>query len=113
MISDVNLYVYFLRTSLLALGSFLEQSINFQGLEMNPFPQECSRFPQWLNSKESACSGGDVGLIPGSGRSPGGGHGNPLQYSSLENPMDRGACQARDLRVAESQIRLKQLGTHP
>ena len=36
----------------------------------------------------------DVGLIPGLGRSPGGGHGNPLQYSCLENPMDRGAWQA-------------------
>ena len=36
----------------------------------------------------------DVGLIPESGRSPGGGHGNPLQYSCLENPMDRGAWQA-------------------
>ena len=36
----------------------------------------------------------DEGLIPGSGRSPGGGHGNPLQYSCLENPMDRGAWQA-------------------
>ena len=36
----------------------------------------------------------DTGLIPGSGRSPGGGHGNPLQYSCLENPMDRGAWQA-------------------
>ena len=34
----------------------------------------------------------DVGLIPGYGRSPGGGHSNPLQYSCLENPMDRGAC---------------------
>ena len=43
--------------------------------------------------KESACSAGDLrdaGSIPGSGRSPGGGHGNPLQYSHLENPMDRG-----------------------
>ena len=37
---------------------------------------------------------GDVGSIPGSGRSPGGGHGSPLQYSCLENPMDRGAWQA-------------------
>ena len=47
--------------------------------------------------KESACNAGDagdVGLIPGSGRSPGGGHGNSLQYSSLENSMDRGAWQA-------------------
>ena len=42
--------------------------------------------------EESACSAGDVGSIPGWGRSPGGGHGNPLQYSCLENPMDRGAC---------------------
>ena len=44
----------------------------------------------------------DVGFIPGLGRSPGGGHGNPLQYSCLENPMDRGAWQATVYRVAES-----------
>ena len=53
--------------------------------------------PQWLTGKESACNAGatgDVGLIPGSGRSLGGGHGNPLQYSCLENPMDRGAWWA-------------------
>ena len=41
--------------------------------------------------KESACNAGDVGLIPGSGRSPGGGHGNPFLDSCLENPLDRGA----------------------
>jgi len=41
--------------------------------------------------KESACSTGDLGSIPGSGRSPGEGNGNSLQYSCLENPMDRGA----------------------
>ena len=41
--------------------------------------------------KESACNVGDMGSIPRSGRSPGEGHGNPLQYSCLENPMDRGA----------------------
>ena len=44
-----------------------------------------------LSGKESTCNAGDLGLIPGLGRSPGGGHGNPLQYSCLENPMDRGA----------------------
>ena len=44
----------------------------------------------------------DMGLIPGSGRSPGGGHGNPLQYSWLENPMDRGASWATVHRVAKS-----------
>ena len=45
-------------------------------------------------AKESACKAGDLGLVPGLGRSPGGRHGNPLQYSCLENPMDRGAWQA-------------------
>ena len=51
-------------------------------------------FPHSLVGKESACSAGDLGLIPGSGRSPGEGNGNPLQYSCLENPIDRGAWQA-------------------
>ena len=51
-------------------------------------------FPHSSVGKESACSAGDLGLIPGSGRSPGEGNGNPLQYSCLENPMDRGAWQA-------------------
>ena len=46
------------------------------------------------DSKESACSVGDLGLIPGSGRSPGEGNSNPLQYSCLGNPMDGGALQA-------------------
>ena len=41
------------------------------------------------------CNAGDLGSITGLGRSPGGGHGNPLQYSCLENPMDRGAWQAK------------------
>ena len=49
----------------------------------------------------------DVGLIPESGRSSGGGHGNPLQYFCLEHPMDRGAWQATVLRVVESWTRLK------
>ena len=43
-------------------------------------------FPGGSGGKESACNVGDLGLIPGWGRSPGGGHGNPLQYSGLENP---------------------------
>ena len=46
----------------------------------------------------------DKGSIPGSGRSPGGGHGNPLQYSCLENPIDRGAWRATVHRVAESDM---------
>ena len=54
----------------------------------------------------------DLGLIPGLGRSPGGGHGNSLQYSCVENPMDRGAWRATVHRIAESQTQLKhQLNT--
>ena len=49
----------------------------------------------------------DTGLIPGLGRSPGEGHGNPLQYSCLENPMDRGAWQTIVFRVAVSWTQLK------
>ena len=48
-------------------------------------------FPGGSVDKESACHVGDLGSIPGSGRSPGEGNGNPLQYSCLENPMDQGA----------------------
>ena len=51
-------------------------------------------FPGGAEVKTSACSVGDLGSIPGLGRSPGGGNGNPLQYSCLENPLDRGAWQA-------------------
>ena len=51
-------------------------------------------FPDGSDGKESACNAGDLGSIPGMGRSPGGGHGSPLQYSCLENPMDRGAWLA-------------------
>ena len=59
-----------------------------------------------LMVKNSPANAGDVrdtGSIPGSGRFPGGGHGNPLQYSCLENPMDRGAWWAMVHRVAQSQ----------
>ena len=64
-------------------------------------------FPRWLSGQESACNAGnvagDVGLIPGSGRSSGKGNSNLLQYSYLENPMDGGACQAAVYRVTKSQ----------
>ena len=52
--------------------------------------------------QESSCNVGDLGSIPGLGKSPGGGHGNRLQYSCLENPMDRGAWQAAVHGVAKS-----------
>ena len=51
-------------------------------------------FPGGSVGKESAFSAGDPDSVPGSGRSPGEGNGNPLQFTSLENPMDRGAWQA-------------------
>ena len=51
-------------------------------------------FPGGPDGKASDCNAGDLGSIPGSGKSPGGGHSNPLQYSCLENPTDRGAWQA-------------------
>ena len=51
-------------------------------------------FPRVSDGKESACSAGDLGSIPGLGRSPGEGNGNPLQSSCLENPMGRGAWWA-------------------
>ena len=58
--------------------------------------------------KASACNAGDPGSIPGLGRSPGDGNGNPLQYSCLENPMDRGAWQATVHRVTKSRTRLSE-----
>ena len=64
-------------------------------------------FSRGSDSKESACNVGDPGLIPESGRSPEGGNGNLLQYSYLENPMDRGAWQATVYGVSKSQTRLK------
>ena len=61
---------------------------------------------QWLIGKESACNLGDLGLIPGWGKSSGEGNGYPLLYSCLENPMDRGAWLATVHGVAKSWARL-------
>ena len=68
-------------------------------------PNNLKGLPLWLSGKESACNAGasgDVGLIPGSGRSAGEGNGNPVQYSCLENPVDRGALWAMVHGVAKS-----------
>ena len=70
-----------------------------------------------LAVKNPPANAGDIrdgggGLIPGSGRSSGGGNGKPLQYSCLEDPMDRADWWAMVYRVAKSQTQLKQLSTH-
>ena len=63
-------------------------------------------FPGGSAGKESACNVGDPGLVPGLERSTGKGTGNPLQYSCLENPMDRGAWQTAVHGVTKSQTQL-------
>ena len=78
-----------------------------------PFAATCG-LPGWPY-KEPSAKAGDIrnaALIPGLGRSPGGGHGNPLQYSCLENPMDREAWRGAVHRVAKSQTWLKRLSMH-
>ena len=66
-------------------------------------------FPGGSEVKASAYNAGDLGSIPGSGKSPGEGNGNPLQYSCPENPMDGGAWWATVHRVAKSRTRLSDL----
>ena len=68
-------------------------------------------FPGGASSKESAAKARDVGSIPGKGRSLGGGHGSPLQYSCLENPLDRRAWWATVHGVTQSWTQLKRLST--
>ena len=92
----------------------------------NLFPRRCwevpaavEREPAWasrrLRGEEPPASAGhtrDVGSMPGSGRTPGGGHGNPFQCSCLENPTDRGAWRATVHGVAKSRTQLKRLSSH-
>ena len=96
MDSDISAAGNLGRLDLLRLLGVLKaiQTMQRQDLDQDRF---MSGLPGWLSGKESAYNGGttgNVGLIPRSGRSPGGGHGNPLQYSYLENPMDRGVWWA-------------------
>ena len=78
----------------------------------------CANFiglPWWLSSKESACNARytrDTGLVPSWGRSPGGGRGNPLQYSCLENPMDRGACVQQSMGSPRTQLKGLSMHAH-
>ena len=102
----VGKLVYYGDSSQVSLNSFLPLSVKprcfkgFSSVNLSGCNAICYCFslglPWWLNGMESTCNAeatGDVGLIPGTGRFPGGGHGNPLQYSCLENPMDREAWQ--------------------
>ena len=79
-------------------------------------PSSLMDFPGGASGKEPACQCTlaitDMSLIPGSGRSPGGGHSNPLQYSCLENPKDRGARQTAAHGVTQSGTRLKWCSMH-
>ena len=69
-------------------------------------------FPGGSDGKESACNAGDLGLIPGLGRSPGEGNGNPLQYSCLENSTDRGVWQVTVHGPTQSWTRLSTTHTY-
>ena len=70
-------------------------------------------FPGGSDGKESACNAGDLGLNPALGRSPGEGNGYPLQYSGMENPMDRGAWQAiQSMGVTKGQTGLSDFQFH-
>ena len=78
-------------------------SLNICQLNESTMAKGLPRWRQWVkNPPANAGDVKDAGLIPGSGRSPGGEHRNPLQYSCLEKPMDRGAWWATVHRVAES-----------
>ena len=70
---------------------FIKLGVNFLNLNSNNLQLSLSikALPHWLSGKESVCNAGDSGSIPGSGRLPGEGNGNPLQYSCLGNPRNR------------------------
>ena len=89
----------------LALHQFAQDRKGKAQEEIKPWIANLGNFPGDSVGKESVCNAGDTGdmsSVPGSGRSAGGGHGNPLQYSCLENPMDRGAWRATVHRSQES-----------
>ena len=83
----------------------------FKGRSIPKFLKGAVIFPGGSDGKESACNAGDLGWIPGSGRSPGEGTGYPLQYSCLENSMNRGAWQATVHGVTQSQMQLRATNT--
>ena len=82
------------------------QKVQISSYKINKLQGCKSDFPGGSVGKESACNAGDLGSIPGSGRSPGEGNGNPLQYSCLGNPIDRGAWRATVHGVTKGWTRL-------
>ena len=74
-------------------GTVMEAGFNHRGNQSISQTYIMRGFPGGSDGKESACNAGKPDSIPGSRRSPGGGHSNPLQFSCLENPMDRGVRQ--------------------
>ena len=94
--------IYF--SSLVVIYSYVSLWFNFS--DLSKFTLLIDVLAQWLSSKEFACNAratGDMGSVPGLGRSPGGWHSNPLQYSCLENPKNRGAWWATVHAVTKSQ----------
>ena len=91
--------------SLAGLGKTAGRKVKCD-LVIHSAPMKIRGLPGGSDGKESACSAGDPGSIPGLGKSPGEGNGYPLQYSCLENPMDRGAWRATIHGVAKSRARL-------
>ena len=95
--------------NLFQLGFFLKTNKQ-TNVELKAYVKLKNSIPGGSEDKESACNAGDTGaagLIPESGRSPGGGNGNSLQYFCLENSMNRGAWQASVHGVTKSQTRLR------
>ena len=112
-----NLYIYkwskrTIRSRLISRGGFGSLFYHHHGKGVSAiksYALSCVGFPDSSEGKESTCNAGDVSLIPGLGRSPGEGNGNPPQYSFLENPVDR---EARVHRVTKSRTQLRRLSMH-
>ena len=92
----LDFFIFFFFSSYVSSASFLRMGI------CHCWVLSASGFPSGSDGKGFACNAGDPGSMPGSGRSPGEGNGNPLQYSCLENSMDRGAWWAPAHGVAKS-----------
>ena len=99
--SEVNLYIHVKIYQIVYL-KYVQSNVNYRGSQVVPVVK---------NLPANAGDTRDTGSIPGLGRSPGGGNGNPLQYSCLENPMDRGAWWATVHGVTKSQTWLKWLSS--